>query len=182
MVQFTALDPRAEVSGAAILSTLAGMGSRVDEIMARHGLVGVTADGWYPQQAWLDVLRSIYEGEGPTLFDMVSIGMKIPETALWPPEIDTVEAALASIDMAYHMNHRNGEIGHYRAETVGERHMQIICDNPYPSDFDYGIIYATVRRFMPEGWGFTLVRADTPSRLKGDDCCIYEITWGPSGH
>ena len=63
---------------------------------------------------------------------LVSIGMKIPETAVFPPGIDSIESGLNSIDVAYHMNYRGGEIGVYQATTVSERQIDVLCRNPYP--------------------------------------------------
>lgn len=173
MAQYLAFDPNVEVSGAAMLATIRGMGKDITPMLEAHGFTNVQPDAWYPQQSWLDVLREI-----SALSDLVSIGMWIPETAVWPPEVDSIESALKSIDVAYHMNHRNGEIGHYQAEIVDDGHIRITCHNPYPSDFDYGIIYATAHKFLPEGMTFTVIRADSPCRLKGDDMCIYDVTWG----
>lgn len=177
MAQFVAFDPAVEVRGAAILSTIEGLEADVRPLLERHGMSDVQPDAWYPQQAWLDVLKDISEARGEAVFDLVSIGMRIPDSAVWPAEVDSVESALKSIDVAYHMNHRNGEIGHYLAEIVGENHVRVTCDNPYPSDFDYGIIYRTAQKFMPEGMAATVWRADSPSRLEGDEMCIYDVTW-----
>jgi len=176
MAEFIPYDSLVEVSGAAILSTIAGMEDNVLPVLAAYGIDQPEADEWYPQQAWLDVLKEISDNGG--LLDLVSVGMRIPETALWPPEVDSVEKALTSIDVAYQMNHRNGEIGSYHAEVVDEGHVQLMCDNPYPSDFDYGLIYQTTRKFLPKGETFIVRRADSPSRKHGDDMCIYDVTWG----
>jgi hypothetical protein len=180
MAQFVALDPNVEVNGAAILATIGGMEEDVMPLLEQHGIADPKTDQWYPQQAWLDVFKEISEGwgAGGGMFDLVSIGMNIPDNAIWPPDIDTVESALKSIDVAYHMNHRGGEIGHYRAEVIDQSHIRMICDNPYPSDFDYGIIYRTTQKFISPGTQFTVSRAASPCRLQGDEKCIYDITWG----
>jgi len=172
MAQFIALDPNVEVIGAAILATTLGMEQDMTPLLAEFGIVDVRPEGWYPQQAWLDVLREISNTS-----DLVAVGMKIPKTALWPPGIDSVAAALKSIDVAYHLNHRNGEIGSYRVEVIDDQHVRVICDNPYPSDFDYGIIYQTTRMFLPRGASFTVQRADSPCRKNDDACCVYDVTW-----
>jgi hypothetical protein len=178
MTQFTAHDPNVEVIGAAILATIDGMEVDITSLLEKHGIETVEMIGWYSQQAWLDVLRAISEGNGYSMLDLVGVGMRIPDNAVWPPEVDSVEKALQSINIAYNMNHRGGEIGSYAATVLGEGHMRLTCDNPYPSDFDYGIIYRTVQKFLPEDQGFTVRRADSPSRLKGDRMCIYDVAWG----
>lgn len=194
MAQFKAFDPKIEVNGQTILSVIDGMGSfekKGIEILAKHGIAAPKPNNWYSQQAWLNAFEEIYKdiGEG-TLFQ---IGKSIPENADWPPEIDNIEKALASIDIAYHMNHRrNGKIlfdpetkemsegiGHYHFEKTGERSAKITCDNPYPAEFDKGIIEAVTRKFKPDDSLLVKVNhSDSPNcRHKGGDTCIYEITW-----
>ncbi len=106
------------------------------------------------------------------------IGHKIPETAIWPPEVNTIEQALASIDVAYHMNHRNGDIGHYTFIKTGERSGKMTCGNPYPCDFDFGIIEGTGKKFAPDKT-FLRVQHDNsqPCRKADADSCTYLITW-----
>ena len=85
---------------------------------------------------------------------------------------------MASIDVAYHMNHRGGDIGSYRFESTGPKSGKMICRNPYPSDLDQGIVYAVARRFAPKG-AFPLVKLDetAPSRKRGADACTFLIAW-----
>jgi hypothetical protein len=174
MAEFIAFDPNVETLGHAIKATVEGMGSEAEEVMARHGLMPFEPDHWYPQQSWLDALKEMGDRG---MLNLVAVGLKIPETAAMPPDILDVESALAAIDVAYHMNHRGGEIGYYKYESVGDKHVKMICKNPYPSDFDYGLIYGFTRRYLPAGADFVVERQDSPSRVKGDDTCIYDVTW-----
>ena len=179
MTQFKAIDPKVEVSGAAVLSVVEGMeafkGTALD-ILAKHGIVDPKKEGWYLQQSWLDAFREISDGIGPAT--LRRIGSKIPETALWPPEIKTMEDALASIDVAYHMNHQKGDIGHYRFEKSGKRSGWFLCDNPYPCAFDFGIIKATAYRFSAKDAIPVVKHDDTqPCRQKGGESCTYLISW-----
>ena len=176
MTEFVAFDPRVETKGAAILATVKGLAFDVGPILKRHGLdENLDPDGWYPQQAWLDVLREISLMQGGTTLELVGIGMKIPETADWPPEVTTVDEALSSIDVAYHMNHRYGEIGYYHAERIDANTIRVTCENPFPSDFDYGIIYGVTRLFHDHSREFYVERAARPCRKNGDDQCIYDV-------
>lgn len=52
------------------------------------------------------------------------------------------------------------------------------CKNPYPSDFDRGIIITMVRKFSFKSSNI-LVELDEskPTRLNGADSCIFLITW-----
>ncbi|KAB2867233.1 MAG: hypothetical protein F9K46_00750 [Anaerolineae bacterium] len=177
MAQFIAYDPNVEVSGAVILAAIAHLKAEIVPLLEKHEIFDVQPDKWYPLQSFLNVLKSINDGWsfGSSAVDLMSIGMQIPENAMWPPNVDSVGTALGSIDTAYHINHRGGEIGHYHIEFAEPHHIRMVCENPYPSDFDYGIIYRTVKKFAHKGQTFQVQRADSPSRLKGDDMCIYDI-------
>lgn len=179
MAQFKAITANVEVCGAAVLSVAEGMEefrSIALEILAKHRIHNPTKESWHKQQDWLDAFRLIAEKIGPST--LKAIGSKIPQTALWPPDINTIEEALASIDVAYHLNHRGGEIGHYRFEKTRERSGQMLCDNPYPCAFDAGIIKSTAVRFAPDDV-IVIVRHDDkkPCRQKGADSCTYLISW-----
>jgi hypothetical protein len=179
MAQFKAFSPDVEVNGAAILSVLEGCPAKTMGIMilASNGIDDPKPGHWYSQQAWLNAFKEISDKIGAsTLF---SIGQKIPENALFPPGLNSLIGALGSIDVAYHMNHQGGEIGHYKFVKIGEKSAKMVCNNPYPCDFDLGIITAMSKRFKPEKAMFVDVKHDDTCscRKKGDDSCTYAITW-----
>lgn len=190
MAQFIAFRKDVEVLGQAMHSMLDAMSAHLGlarRIFARHGMREIKLDAWYPLQRFLDAFRDVAKEIGE--HTLLAIGKKIPEHAVWPPEIQDVEAALRSIDVAYHMNHRlAGEamfdpatgamkegIGNYRCERAGRRRILMICDTPYPSEFDRGIILGMGRQFIPT----IEVELDTgkPTRKSGADSCTYGITW-----
>ena len=112
------------------------------------------------------------------MLDLVSIGMKIPHTAVFPPGIDSIESGLNSIDVVHHMNHRGGEIGVYQATTVSEQQIDVLCRKPYPDNFDYRIIYGLARRFCPVGYSAAVYHDDSaPCREHGADSCLYHVKW-----
>jgi hypothetical protein len=191
MAQFKAFQPGVEVYGAVVLAIVDGMGdfkTRAEGILAQHGIRKPQPDSWYPQQAWLDSFKTISEKIGPrTLF---AIGKKILEAVEWPDWIDSLPTGMAAIDMNYHLRHRlngvpmlneqTGEmtegIGHYEFQGLtGERSAVLVGNNPYPSEFDRGIITAMGRRFKPN----LEVRLDPskPTRTTGADSCTYIIEW-----
>jgi hypothetical protein len=194
VAQFIAFAPDVEVNGESVFAVVDGMGifrDRALRILARSGIVQPEAGKWYSQQAWLDSFRTISETIGPvTLF---AIGRKIPENAHFPPDITDIETALQSIDVAYHMNHRiagqvmynprmgkmREGIGHYGYAKVGDRKIRMTCNNPYPCEFDRGIIEAMAVRFKPEGCLFVRVAHDdaAPCRGRGAEGCAYHVEW-----
>ena len=167
--------PGVEVNGQAILSFLEVIEpyrQTARRILADQGIPDPQRGTWYPQQAWLEAFRAIAQQIGPNA--LYEIGRKIPDTADWPVEIDSVERALASIDTAYHMNHRGGAIGNYFFTMAGDRTGTMTCSEPYPCDFDRGIVEAMAAKFTGT---FSLQHEGTQCRKKGDPCCVYRLTW-----
>ena len=194
MAQFQASLPNVEVTGEGVLSVVDGMGvfkNRALKILSENGISQPTKGQWYPQQAFLDSFRIIAETIGSKTLH--AIGRKVPENAHFPDDINDIESALQSIDVAYHMNQRlNGVpmydpstgkmlegIGHYHYQKLGENKIKMKCDTPYPCDFDHGLIEAMARKFKPPGCLFVEVRHDdtTKCRTKGDESCTYYVEW-----
>ncbi len=172
---FQASSPTVEVDGRTVVAVSSGIlvGAVARELLATAGLEHVKPEGWYPQQAWLNVYRAIQDNLGPdTLY---SIGRRIPYSAEFPDEqMFDVPSALAAIDVAYHTAHRGGEIGMYRYVEVGMDHYQIQCDNPYPNVFDLGIIESLVERYR--GRLQFDVNLNRGTNHSDDNACTIEIT------
>ena len=186
-------NPDVEVNGQSVTAVVAGFGvfkEKALEFLRENGIDDPEFGGWYPQQKWLNAFRSIAEATGD--FTLFNIGKKIPDSATFPPEIDTIEKSLSSIDIAYHLNHKlNGEvmfntatgeitpgIGQYGFRPAEARKIIMECDNPYPCDFDRGIIEAMAEKFKPSD-GFVMVEHDDTRscRKTGGDSCTYIVTW-----
>jgi hypothetical protein len=179
MAQFKSFEAGVEVCGAAVLSIVEGMDlsrTMARRVLSAHGIVDPTRESWHPQQAWLDAFREIAGSVGPAT--LRRIGTKIPETALWPPSIRTIEDALSSIDIAYHMNHRGGEVGHYAFTKSASTTGSMVCGNPYPCEFDHGIVEATAAKFAPPRLVVAVRHDDAlPCRSRGGDSCTYHVSW-----
>jgi hypothetical protein len=179
MPQFKAFDSKVETSGGGMLALLAALSwnqTLAKEILAKQGIVNPQPDKWYPQQAALNTYKEIAETMG--VHTLYQIGTKIPETAIFPAEIDSLEKGLALLDISYHLNHRGGEIGYYQLAKMESNRAVLVCYNPYPCDFDQGIIVGTVRRFAG---GTVLVneRHDESAgcRKLGGTSCTYIVEW-----
>lgn len=191
MAQFKAFNDKAEVNGQTILSVVKGMpgyGETALSILKRNGIQDIQDDDWYPQQSWLDAFEEIANKIGANT--LRAIGSKIIASAQWPPGIDSVESALASIDVAYHMNHRiegkilfnpntgimSEGIGHYLFEKISENEYKVACENPYPCDFDKGIIKGVVEKFKNPGQKIEfLENVKSGCRDNDENCCTYHI-------
>ncbi len=179
MAQFESFTPNVEVNGETVLTTVNCFPEFMRKIALKmieeKGITNPQPGGWYSQQAWLDSFKEIAEKYGSnTLFE---IGKGIPANAKFPPEINSIEKALDLIDVAYNMNHRNGDIGFYKLVSHDKAKKTLImqCKNPYPCDFDKGIITTMARKFEKD----VKITLDTskPSRKNGADESWYVVIY-----
>ena len=179
MAQFQPFEPDVEVNGETVLTTVNSfpefMRDMALKLLKDKGIENPQPGKWYSQKAWLESFKEIAEKYGSnTLFE---IGKGIPANAKFPPEIDNIEKALGSIDVAYNMNHRNGKIGFYKLVSHDPAKKTIImhCNNPYPCDFDRGIITTMGRKFKTKV-NVTLDPGKT-SRKDGADDSWYIVSY-----
>ena len=177
MVTYEPLDSDVEVNGQTVLSVVHAFPESLQErgkrILANHGIEDPRMETWYPQEAWLAAFSELSESMGESTLER--IGKMIPQSAEWPPDTDTVVDGVESIDAAYHMNHRNGEIGNYAAERLEENTIHVTCDNPYPCAFDTGILKGVVEEFGDSRARVNEIGASC--REEGSENCLYEVTW-----
>ena len=193
IMQYRAFEPDIEILGAAVMATIGGFGplrTIVARVLCRDGLgvagAGIDVDGWYVQQAWLDALREIDERFGTEV--LFNIGAEIPNNAVFPSLAVDVHTAVASIDVAYHLNHRRAGqimydattkqmlegIGHYGYERIADTQILSTCVTPYPCEFDFGIVATMARRFEPR----TIVEhVGSECRRQGAQACTYSLRW-----
>lgn len=183
MAQFVPFDDNVEVNGETVSAITNAfpeyLTSMAIEILRQSGIDNPIPGQWYSQKAWLAAFKDIAEKFGSnTLFE---IGKAIPSNANFPPEITSMRDALDSINIAYHMNHQNGDIGFYKLVEFNAESKKAImnCKNPYPCDFDRGIITAIARKFRPLDSNFPEVMLDEskPNRKSGDDESWYIVSW-----
>lgn len=180
MALYRAFEAGVEVDGEAVLAVVQGMGrfkALAVEILLEHGIPNPAPGHWYPQQAWLDAFRDIAERLGPA--NLLQIGKMIPLTARWPGGIGDIHEALASIDVAYHLNHRGGEIGNYTYTPLSPRSGRMRCCNPFPCEFDQGILLGLARRHIPLDSALLEIPhgEDGACRKHGAEACDYLLEW-----
>lgn len=177
--QHSVLSPRfapdSTVSGGNILSMLAAMGpfrKRGEQILAEHGISDVSAEGWYPLNAYVSSLRTIGERMGPnTLFQ---VGRQIPHHVPLPPGVDTFEKVLASFGIAFDMNHRGAQPGTITYAMKNPTTATITTGTPYPCDFDRGVIagfFQHLLRVRPH----VEALASEPCKSRGGETCTYQV-------
>jgi hypothetical protein len=198
-MQFKAFEPGIEASGfcvAAYVEAFRLFPSVVLGKLTKNGIgkakgkndIEVDVNAWYSQEGWLAAFEEIANNIGPRA--CYQIGRNIPKYAVFPPSIKDIHSSIASVDVAYHLNHRKqgkvmfdpatGKkltgIGNYGYQPVaGQRKIISVCENPYPCDFDRGILTETGLRFESN----TRVAHDdsAPCRKHGADSCTYVVTW-----
>lgn len=198
-MQFIPFEKNIEVNGQTVNSIMDGF-SLFKKIPSKYllregigkvdgdGIVKLDPDAWYSQEAWLKAFENISKEVGDSTLH--KIGLKIPENAQFPPFVKDVESALSAIDIAYHMNHRkNGQvmfdpqtgkmeegIGHYGYEKIsGQNKVICKCENPYPCDFDKGIITTMAGKFSRTA--IVIHDNDKECRKKGANSCTFIVTW-----
>jgi hypothetical protein len=198
-MQFKPLEPGIEVGGASLRAIVDGFSkypSVAMKYLTKFGLVKneggksaeIDPDSWYSQDAWLAAYEAIAKEVG--INSLYSIGKAIVEVTQIPKHVNDIHAGLSSLDIIYHLNHRkngrimfnpdNGEmlpgIGNYKFQPMAnEKCIVMVCDNPYPCDFDRGLVTGLAGRFEPQS--STRHDNDAPCRKKGADSCTYIVRW-----
>ncbi|SDJ67884.1 hypothetical protein SAMN05216226_10771 [Halovenus aranensis] len=166
-----------EAKGAAVLSFINGVPApfrdKARTVLASHGIEDIEPDSWYSQQSYLNAFEHVVEEMGDATLQ--EIAKSTPENAEWPPDVETPAEALDSIDDAYHMNHRGGDIGYYEVEEHDDRTVIMECKTPYPCDYDKALVKRTAELFSDEV--IQLTEVGDQCRADGGEQCRYEVTW-----
>ena len=185
MAEFKVYEPSVEVLGEVVAAFIAGFPQGTEKvglgILERQGIKDPRLGEWYPLQSFLDAMQEI--SQNLVTHMLTRIEEKIAINAKLPSGLDSLEKCLESIDVAYHMNHRGGEIGSYTYSRNGSpgglQQAKMVCTNCYPCTFDLGVLEGFSQRFKPKDAAGVVVRHDDsqPCRRKGDDSCVYIISW-----
>jgi len=163
-------------------------------ILVQHGICvddgkgGVSFVGeWFSLRDWLATLGSIKREIGPNA--LYKCGESIMANAAFPPDLRDVQAALASIDIAYHAMHRLGGrptldpkeattlegIGHYAVAqaSLPDRRIEMIVDTPYDCTAEVGMVLGMAKRFEPRA---TISHAPG-CRMEGAPRCTFVVEW-----
>lgn len=178
---FVAGTPQAEVIGQTVLAFAQNLEAEtVAPLLPKYGLDNIDPEKWYPHQAWFNVLKDLSEMSGGGSSALVAFGRKVVETAVMPPEIDTIPKMLHALHAIHHMNLRNvPEEEGYQIEEISEKHYIVYHNTPNPDDSIYGFLWGLAARFKAPGEQFVVRKIDNP---KPDECVsAFEVKWGRSG-
>jgi hypothetical protein len=182
MVRYQVFHPDHEFLGQVLLDIgEAGPdGARLKTYFEKHGLSDVDAQTWYPAQTFVDVFNEMEATGEMQMLDFVSVGLKVAENAILPPEVATMSLGevLQTMDAAYRLNNRGTDVGEIRCEQVADKHYQLLVRVPYPDDMWYGITYGYMRRMAPNGTRFTVAYdEDAPGHHEGGEYTVIHVTW-----
>lgn len=171
---FVAGTPQAEVLGQVVAAFAENLESEtVKPLLPKHGLDNIDPEKWYPHQSWMNVLKELSETPGGSSA-LVAFGRKVVETAVMPPEMDSIPKMLHSLQAIHHLNLRNipADEG-YVVEEVSEKLYRVIHNTPNPRDAIYGFLWGLAQRFRAPGEPFTvrMVESDHPGG-------VFEVEWG----
>ncbi|NDJ78632.1 MAG: hypothetical protein GYB65_20475 [Chloroflexi bacterium] len=178
--QHTVFSPDAETIGQVHLSLLESINlDNYKDVLARHGMDEIDPERWYPMQSVVDLMDEIGNRQGG-MTDLVSIGIKLMETALLPPELEELPLThvLQGWNNIYLANNRGTDPGDFQIEFVDDQHAIMHCRIPWPDDYTYGVFYGAARRWLPDSTDFTVYyEEDGPRRDFGDETTVIHIDW-----
>jgi hypothetical protein len=164
-----------EVSALTVRAQMAGLGAYTQlgaRLLAEMGLATVDDEAWIPTATSIDCMCQIRRTVGDKI--MRQIGMEVPKHHHWPTAVSDVHSALASVDAAYQMAHRHGDVGVYAYTPTGDRSGEMLCRNPYLCPLDEGIITAVARWYGPLA---VVTHGPDECRDRGDLQCLFQIRW-----
>ncbi len=187
--------PGIEVGGVsigAVLDAFQQYPSVVNKYIAQYGLAAkgaqIDRNAWYSLDKWLAVYNAIAKDVG--LNSLYSIGKKVPENVALPPHVTDIRSVFANLNAAFHLNHRkNGEVMFDPATgkliegigkvtctfAEGEQRLTLKFENPYPCEFDRGLIHAFAMKF--EAAARVAHDNGAECRKKGGNSCTYVVSW-----
>ncbi|MEW6351394.1 MAG: hypothetical protein AB1646_20265 [Thermodesulfobacteriota bacterium] len=186
MSRYKSYSQLAEVEGQVVAAFVEGFPALLRDdgraILEKHGISDPRSGTFYLLQSFLDAMDEVAQRMGDQM--LFRIGSEIAARAKFPPDVSSLESCLASINAAYHLNHRGGDIGTYTFTDEGLRgglrRARMTCRNPYPHAFDRGVLEGMAKKFKPSECLDVVVRDDesAPTRKTGADSSTYVITWG----
>ncbi|EMA41647.1 4-vinyl reductase [Halobiforma nitratireducens] len=149
------------------------VGKQIENKLAEYGLEEIEPEEWYSLKIPLAMLYDMRDEYGDVR--MRNMGQNVPEHVEFPPELSAVDAALHGIAEAYQQNHDGSEIGFYEFEQEGPNEGVMTCENPYPCEFDKGLIRGVAKKFADNP--ITVEEVGDQCRAEGGQRCEYRIDW-----
>ncbi|MBN2134754.1 MAG: hypothetical protein JW737_03405 [Acidobacteria bacterium] len=173
-MEFKSKNPDVKVSGGAILAFLDALNNRELGLkyLEKHGILNIEAKKFYSQQAFLLTQKDLAETMGVAIA-LEATGANIP-LELPPEKAKTVFEIFENWQKHYMDNNIGDTESYFRIIERGENYLLLETNNPYPCDFDRGLIKAFAHFVQPEA---KVVKWGSKCRSHGDDACTYHISW-----
>jgi len=173
--------PNAQISGVRVISTIEALGVFKEagyKILAENGIANPQPEQWYSQQDFINFFEALSAKVGPaTLFMM---GKNLGTTAKLPPQMDTFEKVLLSMDQFYKLHHRNVPANEgWRVEKTGATSLKLTSTGPYPDDMLRGVIAGYAEKLKPAKGVIINIKIDPtqPRRDTGGDSVTILVNW-----
>lgn len=177
---FVAGTPQAEVIGQTVLAFSENLEADIiAPLLPKYGLDNIDASAWYPHQSWMNVLRDLSTLEGSSTA-FVAFGKQVVQTAVMPPEIDSIPKVLEMLHAIHHLNLRNiPEDEGYVIRKISERHYLVFHNTPNPEDAIFGFLWGLAARYKQPNEQFVVRRVPNPDPDEYPGS-TYEVKWGTS--
>jgi len=176
--QYRAKHLDSQVSGEFLLCFIYGSGlfSKVLlEALASHGIINVRLGKWYPQQPFLDTMRTIQKTIGAVILRQV--GLNIGANISTPPNVQDVSTLLATLAKVYALHHKH-DPKHVQVVVQTENSAQVTFNSPYPPNLEYGILTGLLERFSAESQNVTISSEELPgAAIKNSHTVQYHVEW-----
>jgi hypothetical protein len=127
-------------------------GSKLEALIKVYHLDKLEPDAYYPQQTVCDMQAQMSKEMGLFNGELVNIGIKSIDSIGFPPEVKTVEDALAMLHQIYQAIHQNiPAVEGWIFKQLSPDLLKIYFNAPYEPFAAYGYIYAITNRFKPTG-------------------------------
>ena len=164
-----------EYYGAALNSFVLAFGENntlVQKILADAGVDRIDPTRWYDYEWASAIFYRIAKEVGPAA--AATVGRKMIEAAVFPPNIDRVQAVLQSLGAAFKLNTRGPDVGDILCTIEDDHSATIERTQKGSCAFNIGIIEGGCARY---GAKALVEHGAGGCQDRGDPTCIYHVSW-----
>jgi len=152
MVTFNRISDEDEILGQAIIAMLSTSKQSPEiqiDILKKNGIPKLYPDYWYIQKACFAAFTELSKVD--TTINNITLGESCMNASILPTGMKSLEQGLKFIETFYKVHHRGPTVGDCKLQHYykAQRKAIITCVTPYDSEFNRGVIFATLRTFRP---------------------------------
>jgi hypothetical protein len=163
-----------EYSGAALRSFILGLSdskSIIDKLLAEAGVPDIDPAAWYEYEWAMQFFHKVEREIGRAA--LVEVGRKMIETAIYPPEIDSVAKLLPGLGYWFSLNARGPTVGTITCEFEDEHSATLDWSARGPCSICIGILEGACARYGVK----PLIEHGEGCKDTGGPTCIYHVSW-----